>query len=68
MKGLPPTPIAIPSAAAIAAAKEPLSGKDLYFVATGRGGHSFATSLRDHNRNVGIYRKELARRKKAPRG
>lgn len=68
VKGLPPTPIAIPSAAAIEAAKKPLSGRDLYFVATGRGGHSFATSLRDHNRNVGTYRKELARRKKAPRG
>ena len=68
VSGLPPTPIAIPSAAAIAAAKTPLPGKDLYFVATGQGGHNFAPSLKDHNRNVGVYRKELARQRKAARG
>jgi len=68
VSGLPPTPIAIPSAAAIAAAKAPLAGKDLYFVATGQGGHNFAPSLKDHNRNVGVYRKELARQRKAARG
>jgi UPF0755 protein len=66
--GLPPTPIAIPSASAIAAAKAPVAGKDLYFVATGKGGHSFAASLRDHNRNVAVYRKELAHQRKAARG
>jgi len=66
--GLPPTPIAIPSPAAIEAAKAPLAGKDLYFVATGLGGHTFAPSLRDHNRNVGTYRQEIARQKKAARG
>jgi UPF0755 protein len=63
--GLPPTPIAIPSAAAIEAAKVPALGKDLYFVATGRGGHAFAPSLGEHNRNVGAYRKEIRRQKKA---
>jgi UPF0755 protein len=68
VKGLPPTPIAVPSPSAIEAAKEPLSGKDLYFVATGQGGHNFAPSLRDHNRNVGLYRKELARQRKSARG
>ena len=66
--GLPPTPIAIPSATAIEAAKEPLLGKDLYFVATGRGGHNFAPSLKDHNKNVGVYRKEITRQKRAVRG
>jgi UPF0755 protein len=66
--GLPPTPIAIPSASAIEAAKAPLVGKDLYFVATGLGGHSFAPSLKDHNHNVGAYRKEMARQKRALRG
>ncbi len=66
--GLPPTPIAIPSPSAIEAAKAPLMGKDLYFVATGRGGHSFAPSLGEHNRNVGVYRKELARQRKLARG
>ena len=66
--GLPPTPIAIPSPAAIEAAKAPLTGKDIYFVATGKGGHSFAPSLKDHNRNVGVYRKEIARQKRLARG
>jgi len=66
--GLPPTPIAIPSPAAIAAAKAPLAGNDLYFVATGKGGHSFAPTLRDHNRNVGVYRQEIARQKRLARG
>jgi UPF0755 protein len=61
--GLPPTPIAIPSAAAIEAAKAPLLTKALYFVATGNGGHNFAPNLREHNRNVQSYRKELRRRK-----
>ncbi|WP_306591882.1 endolytic transglycosylase MltG [Geothrix sp. 21YS21S-4] len=66
--GLPPTPIAIPSPAAIEAAREPLSGKDLYFVATGKGGHTFAPDLGGHNRNVGAYRKEIARQRKLSRG
>ncbi|MCM2250231.1 MAG: endolytic transglycosylase MltG [Geothrix sp.] len=68
VKGLPPTPIAIPGATALAAAKAPAVTRDLYFVATGRGGHSFAPSLRDHNRNVGVYRQEIARQRKAARG
>ena len=62
--GLPPTPIAIPGPEAIAAAKAPLLAKDLYFVATGEGGHRFAATLQEHNRNVGLYRKELLRRKR----
>lgn len=66
--GLPPTPIAIPGSTALAAAKAPLKGKDLYFVATGTGGHRFAGSLGEHNRNVGIYRQEIARQKRAARG
>ncbi len=66
--GLPPTPIAVPGATALAAAKAPLAGKDLYFVATGLGGHNFAPNLRDHNRNVGVYRQELARQRRLARG
>jgi UPF0755 protein len=68
VSGLPPTPIAIPGASAIEAAKAPLSGKDLYFVATGKGGHNFAPSLKDHNKNVGAYRKEIVRQKRIARG
>jgi UPF0755 protein len=63
--GLPPTPIASPGPAAIAAARMPDLSPDLYFVATGKGGHSFAPSLAEHNHNVSTYRRELARRKKA---
>jgi len=66
--GLPPTPIAIPGPSAIEAAREPVVGKDLYFVATGLGGHAFAPSLSLHNRNVNAYRKELARQRRSARG
>ena len=61
--GLPPTPIASPGPAAIEAAKAPELGHDLYFVATGKGGHSFAPSLAEHNHNVGAYRREIRKKK-----
>lgn len=64
--GLPPTPIAIPGPAAIEAARTPLATEDLYFVATGRGGHAFARTLAEHNRNVNAYRAELRRQKGGP--
>ncbi|HTL97422.1 MAG TPA: endolytic transglycosylase MltG [Holophagaceae bacterium] len=64
-KGLPPTPIAIPSAASIEAALHPLVTKDLYFVATGLGGHRFAPTLKQQDRNINLYRKELARQRAA---
>ena len=63
--GLPPTPIAIPGPAAIEAAKHPETGKDLYFVATGTGGHNFAPNLPGHNRNVATYRQEMTRQKQS---
>jgi UPF0755 protein len=65
--GLPPTPIAIPSAAAIAAAKAPLVDGSLYFVATGTGGHNFSKTLGQHNRYVAAYRAEMARQARAAR-
>lgn len=54
--GLPPTPIAIPGRASIEAVLHPTSGVDLYFVANGGGGHAFAKSLNEHNRNVAHLR------------
>jgi UPF0755 protein len=65
VSGLPPTPIAIPSPEAIEAAKAPAMTQDIYFVATGTGGHNFASSLQEHNRNVNLYRKELKRKHKS---
>ena len=53
--GLPPTPIALPSDKAIEAAMHPDDSQNLYFVATGNGGHKFSTNLQDHNRAVQEY-------------
>ena len=55
INGLPPTPIAMPSAAAIEAAVHPLSGSSLYFVARGDGSHYFSDSLEEHLQAVRQY-------------
>jgi UPF0755 protein len=54
-KGLVPTPIAMPSGAAIEAALHPEDGDTLYFVATGDGGHHFSSTLEAHNQAVRKY-------------
>lgn len=53
--GLPPTPIALPGKAAIAAVLHPAPGDALYFVARGDGTHQFSATLEEHNRAVARY-------------
>jgi UPF0755 protein len=59
--GLPPTPIALPSARALEAALDPKPGETLYFVAKPNSkGHVFSENLTDHNVAVSEYRKGVA--------
>lgn len=55
-EGLPPTAICNPGRKAIEAALHPATTDALYFVASGNGGHRFATTLIEHEKNVADYR------------
>lgn len=57
IRGLPPGPICHPGSDALAAVLNPVTSKDLYFVADGTGGHAFAETLAQHNRNVARWRR-----------
>ena len=54
--GLPPAPIGNPGGAAIAAALHPEATENLFFVANGAGGHVFAATMAEHERNVAKWR------------
>lgn len=54
---LPKTPICNPGKEAILAVLNPDETDALFFVADGTGGHAFAKTLREHERNVAKWRK-----------
>jgi UPF0755 protein len=55
--GLPPTPIALPGAAALAATLNPAPANVLYFVARKDGSSEFSSNLSDHNRAVNKFQR-----------
>lgn len=54
-RGLPPGPICSPDLDAINAVLHPASTEDIYFVATGKGGHVFARNFKEQLANIGRY-------------
>jgi UPF0755 protein len=58
IKGLPPTPIAMPGRDAIDAVLHPHNSNSLYFVARGDGTHQFSATLKDHNLAVDNFQRK----------
>jgi UPF0755 protein len=59
-RGLPPTPIAMPSLPSIRAALHPDNSNFLYFVAKGDGTHRFSVTLQAQNKAVNAYQISLS--------
>ena len=67
INGLPPGPISMPGVGSLRAVTQPADTDDLFFVADGSGGHVFAKTLEEHQRNVARWRGvERARQAMAP--
>ncbi len=56
INGLPPGPISMPGVGSLRAVTQPAETDDLFFVADGSGGHVFAKTLEEHQRNVARWR------------
>lgn len=67
-KGLPPTPIGMPSEQSIQAVLHPMVNGDLYFVAKGDGTHYFSVDLKAHNQAVKTYQLAMELPKIGKRG
>ena len=63
--GLPMGPISNPGYAALKAVLHPDKTEDLFFVADGKGGHTFSKTYKDHEQNVAVYRRIQKTQKQA---
>ncbi len=63
--GLPPTPICLPGLDSLLAAVHPDHTDDLYFVATGQGGHHFSATLAQHDKELRVYLARLREQQQA---